>query len=85
MLRDPTRGGVAAALCDIAESSRNGIRITEKQFPIKKEVRGACNLLGFDPLNVANEGKAVIVCNEKDSEHALNALNSLIWREMPVS
>ena len=75
-LRDPTRGGVAAALCDIAEVSGNGIRIQESSLPIKKEVRGACNLLGLDPLNVANEGKALILCSESESFHTLNLIKA---------
>jgi hydrogenase expression/formation protein HypE len=75
-LRDPTRGGIAAALCDIAEVSGNGIRIRESSLPIKKEVQGACNLLGLDPLNVANEGKAVVVCPKQDSSRALGILQS---------
>ena len=75
-LRDPTRGGVAAALCDIAASSGVGIRINETLLPVKKEVRGACDLLGLDPLNVANEGKAVVVCPLEDSGRALEALRS---------
>ncbi len=73
-LRDPTRGGVAAALCDIAEASGTGIRIQERALPVKKEVRGACQLLGFDPLNVANEGKALAVCPENEAGTALAAL-----------
>jgi len=74
-LRDPTRGGVAAACCDIAESSGVGIRLLETAMPVKSEVRGACDLLGFDPLNVANEGKAVIVCTREDSARALDILH----------
>lgn len=73
-LRDPTRGGLAAALCDIAESSGKGIRIDEHSIPLKKEVRGACNLLGLDPLNVANEGKAIIVCCSSDVAQIIEIL-----------
>ncbi len=75
-LRDPTRGGIAAALCNIAEASGVGIRIKERSLPIKEEVRGACDLMGFDPLNVANEGKALIVCKESDSELILSMLRT---------
>jgi hydrogenase expression/formation protein HypE len=75
-LRDPTRGGVAAAVCDIAEASKVGIRLVEKSLPVRDEVRGACGLLGFDPLNVANEGKAIVVCAEKDSARVLDILRS---------
>jgi len=75
-LRDPTRGGLAAALCDIAEKSSVSIRIQESALPVKKEVRGACELLGFDVMNVPNEGKAVIVCRSCDSGRVLDILAS---------
>ena len=76
-LRDPTRGGLAAALCDIAEQSRAGIRIEESRIPLKKEVVGACRMLGLDPLNVANEGKAVVICAAADADKALKILRAL--------
>ena len=57
VLRDPTRGGVASSLNEIAESSHVGILLTEESIPLTEEVRGACELLGLDPLYVANEGK----------------------------
>jgi len=57
VLRDPTRGGVGTALNEIAEKSNIGIRIFESKIPVKDEVAGACELLGFDPLYLANEGK----------------------------
>lgn len=75
-LRDPTRGGVAAAFCDIAQSSSCGIRVYEKSLPIKKEVKGSCGLLGLDPLNVANEGKAVIVCPGEKKDYVLDLIKS---------
>lgn len=75
-LRDPTRGGVAAALCDIAKQSGCGIRIQEAALPVRDEVRGACDLLGFDPLNVANEGKALVLCPESQAEAALGILKA---------
>lgn len=75
-LRDPTRGGLAAALCDIAAASGAGIRIRESDLPVRREVRGACRLLGLDPLNVANEGMAVVVCGEPDASRALDALRA---------
>jgi hydrogenase expression/formation protein HypE len=61
-MRDLTRGGLAAALCDIAETAGVGITIDEAALPVKRQVRGACDLLGLDVLEVANEAKAVIVC-----------------------
>ena len=76
VLRDPTRGGVAAALCDIATTSGTGIEIEESSIPLKPEVIGASQLLGFDLLNVANEGKAIVVCSEEHAKPVLNALRS---------
>jgi len=73
-LRDPTRGGLAAALCDVASSSKCCIRLDEKALPVRDEVRGACSLLGMEPLNVANEGKAVVVCPADLAEKALEVL-----------
>ncbi|MFH0952821.1 MAG: hydrogenase expression/formation protein HypE [Verrucomicrobiota bacterium] len=75
-LRDPTRGGLASALNDIAEASSVGIRLKESALRVKNEVRGACGLLGLDPLNVANEGKAVVVCARQDSTRTLAVLRS---------
>jgi hydrogenase expression/formation protein HypE len=57
VLRDPTRGGVASVLNEIAESANIGISISEDHIPVSEEVSGACEILGFDPLYVANEGK----------------------------
>lgn len=59
VLRDPTRGGVASVLNEIAQSSNIGIEIEESSIPVGEEVKGACELLGLDPLYVANEGKLV--------------------------
>ncbi|MDP8217180.1 MAG: hydrogenase expression/formation protein HypE [Candidatus Theseobacter exili] len=75
-LRDPTRGGVSAALNDIASSSGTGIEIQQKRVPLKDNVIGACNLLGLDPMQVANEGKAIVVCAESSSESAINCLRN---------
>ena len=60
-LRDPTRGGLAATLNELAHQSRVGFRITEAAIPVKPQVAAACELLGLDPLNVANEGKLVAI------------------------
>ena len=70
-LRDPTRGGLASTLNELAEQSRVGIRIEEDSIPVRDEVRAACELLGFDPLYVANEGKLVAVVPETDAEKVL--------------
>ena len=60
-LRDPTRGGVATTLNEIAASSRVGMVIDERQIPVQEAVKGACEILGLDPLYVANEGKLLAV------------------------
>lgn len=60
-MRDPTRGGLASALNELAFSSRVGMRIREEDIPISEEVEGACEILGLDPLAVANEGKLVAI------------------------
>ena len=75
-LRDPTRGGLATVLNEIAEASRVGIEIAERTTPIRPEVRGFCELLGLDPLYLANEGKVVCIVPEPEHEAALAALRA---------
>ncbi len=74
VLRDPTRGGLATALCEIASASRMGIRIEEGQVPVRAEVQGACELLGFDPLYVACEGRFLAIVPGPEADRALEAL-----------
>ena len=74
VLRDPTRGGLAATLNEICLQSAVGMRLDEAAIPIKPEVLGACELLGLDPLNVANEGKLVAIA---PAEHAATLLDVL--------
>jgi len=62
VLRDPTRGGAAAALNEIAQSSEVGIRLHAAKIPVRPEVLSACDILGLDPLYVANEGKLIALC-----------------------
>jgi len=71
VLRDPTRGGVGTALNEIAEQSSVGIRIYEDKLPIKNEVAGVCELLGFDPLYIANEGKLLAFVKTDSAEEVL--------------
>jgi hydrogenase expression/formation protein HypE len=78
-MRDPTRGGLSTVLCEMVEGRGFGIKIKETAIPVKEEVRGLCELLGFDPLYVANEGKAVIVVNAGDAAKTLDALKSDIF------
>ena len=73
-LRDPTRGGLATILNEIAEQSGVGIEIEEEKIPVKQEVKGVCEMLGFDPLYIANEGKLVAFVLEKDSAKILNVM-----------
>jgi hydrogenase expression/formation protein HypE len=74
VLRDPTRGGVATTLNEIAAASGAGIIIEEKLMPVKPEVRAACNILGLDPLYVANEGKMLAILPDKTADAAVRAL-----------
>lgn len=73
-LRDPTRGGLAATLNEFAENSRVGIRIHEERIPIHPEVHAACELMGFDPLYVANEGKLVAVVSAQDADNLIRIM-----------
>ena len=75
-MRDPTRGGVAATLNELAVSSGIGIEINEMTIPVKADVRGACELLGIDPLHVANEGKLVLAVAAADAERVLEVMRS---------
>jgi hydrogenase expression/formation protein HypE len=76
VLRDPTRGGLATTLNEIATQSKVTITINEKDIPIKKEVQAACEMLGFDPLYVANEGKLITILPSEEAELALHAMHS---------
>ncbi|WP_457623892.1 hydrogenase expression/formation protein HypE [Persephonella sp.] len=75
-MRDPTRGGLSAVLNEWAEQSNVGIEIEESKIPIKEEVQGLCELLGLDPLNLANEGKLIIAVPEEYAEKTLKILKS---------
>jgi hydrogenase expression/formation protein HypE len=77
VLRDPTRGGLATALLEIAVASCVGIRIDEAAIPVREEVRAACDLLGFDPLYVACEGRFLAVVPGSEAATALQALHSV--------
>ncbi|MCL4395601.1 MAG: hydrogenase expression/formation protein HypE [Chloroflexi bacterium] len=74
VLRDPTRGGVASGLNEIAAQARVGIRLDETRIPIQEEVRGACEILGFDPLYVANEGKCLAIVTPEVADAVLDAM-----------
>jgi hydrogenase expression/formation protein HypE len=76
VLRDPTRGGVASALNEIAVQARVGMRLEELRIPVAEEVRGACEILGLDPLYVANEGKCLAIVAREAADAALAALRA---------
>ncbi|MBN2346092.1 MAG: hydrogenase expression/formation protein HypE, partial [Candidatus Aminicenantes bacterium] len=73
-MRDPTRGGLAQTLNELAQGQAFGVRIREEQLPIPAKVAAVCDLLGFDPLHVANEGKVLLVAAKRDAEKALRLL-----------
>ncbi len=73
-MRDPTRGGVSSTLNEIAEQSHVGIELEERAIPVREEVRGACELLGLDPLYVANEGKLVAIVAPEAADALLQAM-----------
>lgn len=74
VLRDPTRGGVGTALNEIAGMSNAGIRIYEDKIPVRNEVKGICELLGFDPLYIANEGKLIAFVASGEAVKILSAI-----------
>jgi hydrogenase expression/formation protein HypE len=73
-MKDPTRGGAAAALNRIAESSEVQMELEEKALPMKDKVRDACEMLGLDPLYIANQGKIILVCSQKSAARALDVM-----------
>jgi hydrogenase expression/formation protein HypE len=74
VLRDPTRGGLATVLSEIAGQSNVGVSINETAIPVKEAVKGACELLGYDPLYLANEGKLVAVMASDAADRALEIM-----------
>jgi hydrogenase expression/formation protein HypE len=76
LLRDPTRGGLAATLNEVAQQSRCGFLIEEARIPVRPEVIAACELLGLDPLNVANEGKLICVVAPEAAQPLLAAMRA---------
>jgi len=76
VLRDPTRGGLAATLNEIARAANVGMQLDEAAIPVKSDVAAACELLGLDPLNVANEGKLVCICAAEDADTLLAVMRA---------
>jgi hydrogenase expression/formation protein HypE len=73
-MRDPTRGGLSSALNELAAASRVGVELTEAALPIRPEVRGACEMLGLDPLYVTCEGKLIAAVPAEDADSLLEAM-----------
>lgn len=76
-MRDPTRGGVASALNELARDARLGVVLSEEAIPLRDEVRGACEILGLDPLHIANEGQMLAVVAADAADAALAALHAV--------
>jgi len=76
VLRDPTRGGITSALTEIAQAARVGMLLNEDAIPISEEVKGACEILGLDPLYVANEGKLLAISAASEADRVLAAMQS---------
>ena len=85
VLRDPTRGGLGTTLNEIATQSNVGIDIYENYLPVQDSVQGICELLGFDPLYIANEGKLIAFVPEKDSREILEIIQKNEFGKMLLS
>ena len=83
-MRDPTRGGVATSLNELARDCGHGIVLFEEKIPVRDSVRGACELLGLDPLHIANEGQFLAIISADRAESALNALRAIPGGEESV-
>jgi hydrogenase expression/formation protein HypE len=81
VLRDPTRGGLATTLNEIADQSSVGILLREQEIAVHPEVRAACEMLGFDPLYVANEGKLVAIVSPEDAAAVLRTMRATRYGE----
>jgi len=75
-MRDPTRGGLAAVLNEIAEDGNLEIKVDEDSIPVRDDVNGICTMLGLDPLYIANEGKVIIVAAQGDANNILKTLQT---------
>lgn len=84
VLRDPTRGGLATTLNEIATQSNVGIMLKEESIPVHREVNAACEMLGFDPLYIANEGKLVCFVPREDAEKVLSVMKQTRYGEAAV-
>jgi hydrogenase expression/formation protein HypE len=81
-IRDPTRGGVATVLNEVAEAAQLAIEVDEAATPLRDEVRGFCEILGLDPLYLANEGKIVTIVPDEQAQQALAAMQAHRWGDV---
>jgi hydrogenase expression/formation protein HypE len=81
VMRDPTRGGVASTLNEIASQSSVSILLDEKQIPVRPAVQATCEMLGFDPLYIANEGKLIVIVAGQDADDVLGAMRNTRYGE----
>ena len=84
VFRDPTRGGVASALNEIAIQSKVGITLFEQNIPVRQSVQAACEMLGFDPLYIANEGKLIAIAARKDADLLIERMRKTEYGEEAV-
>ncbi|NCF69887.1 MAG: hydrogenase expression/formation protein HypE [Chloroflexi bacterium] len=84
VLRDPTRGGVASTLNEIARQSQVGIMLDEAAIPVRPAVKAACEMLGFDPLYIANEGRLLAIVGQDDADQVLEAMRGVRYGEESV-
>ncbi len=75
-MRDPTRGGVATVLTEVSETTGLGIQVMEDRVPVREDVRFVSDMLGYDPLYLANEGKAIVITSGGSAEKVLSILKS---------
>jgi hydrogenase expression/formation protein HypE len=75
-MRDATRGGLGAILVEVTQQSGLSMEIQEANIPVRSDVRGLCEILGLDPIFIANEGKMVVICPEKDAVTVLSSMKS---------
>lgn len=75
-MRDATRGGLATVLCELVNMGNFGINVNESDVPVREEVAGICELLGFDPLYMANEGKAIFVVGKDDADKLISEMRN---------
>jgi hydrogenase expression/formation protein HypE len=76
VLRDPTRGGIATTLNEIARQSKISIEIIEQDLPVARETKSLCEILGLDPLYIANEGKVIVICAKQDADKVLKKMRA---------